>query len=358
MAAANSTNEEPRPPERDARSKTGARDIIVMGGSAGSIEVVSKILADMPDDMCTAMFVVVHSGESAPGFLVDIFSKTSKLPVQYAIDREPIELGRVYVAPADRHLLIKPGEMRVILGPKENNFRPALDPLFRTAATTYTSRVIGVVLSGSLDDGTHGLLQIKRAGGATVVQSPDDASHAGMPQSAIERVGVDHVKPASEIASLLYELAGCDENVATALGEDEVDVSEGVMSALQMPSLPAPSPFICPECNGALWEVQDGAMVKYRCHVGHGYGPETLLAMQAIEIEQALWSAVRLFEEKALLHKRMAERSESGELRKRFLENAREQQQLAEAVRKLLVSPHQKVQPSEVGGLARREYSG
>jgi two-component system chemotaxis response regulator CheB len=343
--------------KRPTVNAEGTRDIVVIGGSAGAIEAISVILKSLPGDFSAATFVVVHSGQSAPSYLANIFGKVARLPVQYAIDREPIELGRVYVAAPDRHLLIKPGEMRVILGPKENNFRPALDPLYRTAATTYRGRVIGVVVSGTLDDGTHGLLQIKRAGGVTVVQSPDDCFQPGMPLSAIERVGVDHILPASEIGPLLERIVNGDGHVSSAVGQDEVDVAEGLISAMRLNGMPAPAPFICPECKGALWELQDGDAVKYRCHVGHGFATDTLLSLQAIEIEQALWSAVRGFEERAALQKRTAGRTDIGnaELRKRLLEGAGEQQRMADVVRRLLVAPQQ-LEEETVGELVRHEY--
>jgi two-component system chemotaxis response regulator CheB len=337
----------------------GVRDIIVIGGSAGGIEAASTILADISPDVNAAIFVVIHTGEAAPGLMADIFAKRSVLPVQYASDREPIELGSVYVAPPDRHLLVKRGEMRVIRGPKENNFRPALDPLFRTAATTYDGRVIGVVLSGSMDDGTHGLLQIKRAGGVAVVQSPEDALHPDMPQSAIDRMEVDHVLAVSEIAPLLSRLSSGGGETAASMRDDQVDVSEGIVGALRLGGTAPPSPFICPECKGALWEARDGDVVKYRCHVGHGFATDTLLSLQAIEIEQALWSAVRGFEERAELQRRTAERIDvrNGGLRARFLENSREQQRMADVVRALLVGPEH-IETEEIGKSFRHEYAG
>jgi two-component system chemotaxis response regulator CheB len=334
-----------------------SRDIIVMGGSAGGIEAISRILSDLPAHLEAAIFVVVHMGQDSPNLLANIFGKAAALPVQFAADREPIELGRVYVAPSDRHLLIKRGEMRVVLGPKENNFRPALDPLFRTAATTYHARVIGVIVSGSLDDGTHGLLQIKRGGGVTIAQSPEDATQPGMPQSAIERVGMDYVKPAAEIGPFLIQLVEAGGESAGPLGIDEVDLSEGLFSALRLGNIGAPSPFVCPDCNGALWEMRDGSVVTYRCHVGHGFETQTLLARQAMEIEQALWSAVRGFEERAALQHRTAERTaQNAELSARMLENAKEQQRMADVVRSLLVSRHPFEEPT-IGAQALREYS-
>ncbi|MFO0791418.1 MAG: chemotaxis protein CheB [Pirellulales bacterium] len=336
----------------------GNRDIIVIGGSTGAIDVVCRILDGLPNDLEAAIFIVVHMAPASPNFHVDIFQNHTELPVNYAADREPIELGRVYVAPADRHLLIKAGEVRVIHGPKENNFRPAIDPLFRSAATTYDGRVIGVVVTGALDDGTHGLMQIKRAGGTTIVQSPEEAVEPSMPTSAIRRMEIDYVLHTDEIGPVITDLVGQSTQVATTLGEDETDVSEGLVSALRLSKVGAPSMYTCPDCNGALWEIQDGNVIKFRCHVGHGFALDTLLMRQATEIEQALWSAVRGFEERAALQKRTANNAvNTREVRDRLLANSREQQQMADLVRSILMKPRQ-VDEINIGKAVEHEYGG
>jgi len=336
----------------------GNRDIVVIGGSVGAIDVVSSILDGIPDELNAAIFVVIHTGLDTTNAFPDIFRPHTKLPVNYASDREPIELGRVYIAPVDRHLLIKAGEVRVVHGPKENNFRPAIDPLFRSAAATYDGRVIGVVITGGLDDGTHGLLQIKRGGGTAIVQSPEEATQRGMPDSAIRRVHVDYIRPAAQIGPLIAELVSKQTNVREALGEDEADVSEGLISALRVSSIGAPTTFTCPECNGSLWEIKDGEMTKYRCHVGHGYGVDTLLADQATKIEQALWSAVRGFEERAALQKRTAGANRGNpEIHDRLRATSREQQQMADLLRSILVRPGD-LSPEKIGERFRNEYQG
>jgi two-component system, chemotaxis family, protein-glutamate methylesterase/glutaminase len=180
-----------------------------------------------------------------------------------------------------------------------------------------------------------------------------------MPQSAIDRIDVDFIKPASEIGRLLGELVSESSESSAPLGEEEADVSEGVISVLRLDGIPPPSPFICPECRGALWEVQDGAVVTYRCHVGHAYAQDTLLSQQAINIEQALWSAVRGFEERAELQRRTALRMDIGndDLRGRLVEGAREQQQMADVLRALVIGP-QYEQHSTIGEAVRQEYAG
>jgi two-component system chemotaxis response regulator CheB len=258
-------------------------------------------------------------------------------------------------------LLIKPGELRVVRGPKENNFRPALDPLFRSAAFTYDGRVIGVVLSGLLDDGTHGLLQVKQQGGVTIAQSPEDAQQPSMPASAIAGVGVDHVLPAAEIGPMLNKLTQSAGPEAAKPRAEQLDVAEGVYTPLGEPGLQRPnSPFICPECGGALWEVRDGALTRYRCHVGHGFTADTLYALRDEEVEQALWTIVRLLEEQAELQDRMADRWQTpGDLglRQRFQANADDRRYAARLVRHLLTGESIEEQKSVHGTEAvRHEY--
>jgi two-component system chemotaxis response regulator CheB len=315
------------------------RDIIVLGGSAGGIEALEEVVRGIAPDIPAAIFVVVHMSQESPDFLAEILSKVTRLKVRYAIDREPIELGTVYIAKADWHLLIKPGEVRVVRGPKENNFRPALDPLFRSAAYTYGSRVIGGVLSGLLDDGSHGLYQIKQRGGVTIAQDPRDAIQPNMPQSAITQVGVDYVTTATEMGELLNKLTRGGEGEATGPAPEQLDVAEGAASGLEVPNRAATSALICPECGGSLWEVHEGNLVRFRCHVGHGYSGQTLVALQDAEVEQALWTSVRLLEEQSELHRRMSENwrtSGNRQLRDRFVANAEDRKYAADLVRSLI----------------------
>jgi two-component system chemotaxis response regulator CheB len=219
--------------------------------------------------------------------------------------------------------------------------------------------VVGVLLSGLLDDGMHGLLQIQRSGGITIVQSPDDALERQMPESAIRRVKVDYVRPASDIGPLISELIYKGAQVTPTLGNDETDVSEGLISALRLPHIGSPTPYICPECNGALWEVKEGEATNFHCHIGHGFGVDALLSMQATKIEQALWNAVRGFEERAMLQKRTANNSASGhpEIRARLSESAKEQQQMADLIRSILLRTSL-VEPANPGHEMRELYGG
>lgn len=182
-------------------------DIVVIGASAGGLWVLEKLVAGLPADLPAAVFIVVHLSAKFPSWLPYILQKSGKLPAVHAVDGAAIEPGRIYVAPPDRHLLVKPEYMRVVLGPKENRFRPAIDPLFRTAALAYGKRVVGVVLSGLLNDGTAGLIDIKEQGGVAIVQDPQEAMFPSMPESAIEHAAVDHILPVADIARVLVHLA-------------------------------------------------------------------------------------------------------------------------------------------------------
>jgi two-component system chemotaxis response regulator CheB len=178
-------------------------DIITIGASAGGVEAFKKIVHELPPALQAAIFVVLHISPEGPSVLPDILNRAGPLPALHPRDGDKIQLGKIYIAPPDHHLLIRRGHIHLFRGPKENNVRPAIDPLFRTAARAYGPRVIGVVLTGVLDDGTAGLLAIKARGGITVVQDPDDALFSGMPESAMKYADVDHCLPLAFLSPLL-----------------------------------------------------------------------------------------------------------------------------------------------------------
>jgi two-component system chemotaxis response regulator CheB len=183
------------------------RDIIVMGCSAGGVQALTEVMRGLPEDLPAAVFVVMHTSPSSPGVLPHILDRSGPLPCAHARDGDLIRKGRVYVAPPDLHLILKRDRVRVVDGPRENGFRPAVDPLFRTAARAFAGRVVGVVLTGGLDDGTEGLLRIKQCGGVAVVQDPNEAIFTGMPANAIRHVDVDHVVPLAQIPAILAQYA-------------------------------------------------------------------------------------------------------------------------------------------------------
>jgi two-component system chemotaxis response regulator CheB len=337
------------------------RDIIVLGGSAGAIQALNRLLPEVNPELPAAIFIVVHAGQESPGYLAGILERVTSLPVRYAEDMEPIELGTVYVAPPDRHLLVKPGMVRVVRGPKENNFRPAIDPLFRSAAYTYGNRVIGGVLSGLLDDGSHGLYQIKHSGGITMAQDPRDAQQPNMPLSAIAQVGVDHIVSAEEMGKLLNTLTSVEDTDTNGPITEQLDIAEGAASGLQVPNRGACSALVCPECNGALWEVKEGDLVRYRCHVGHGYTGQTLGSLKDVEIEQALWTSVRLLEEQAELQRNLSEKPMTPigrQLQERFLANSMDRRHAAELVRSLLTGRKELPENAEQNPNIEAEYKG
>ena len=282
---------------RHESSNGDGRNIVVVGASAGGVQVLQELMRGLPGDFPAAVFVVVHTSASSPGILPQILDRAGPLPAAHARDRERIKMGRIYVAPPDLHLIIKRGEMMVTRGPRENGFRPAVDVLFRTAARSYGPRVVGIVLTGGLDDGTVGLIHIKNEGGIAVAQDPSEAVFPSMPRSAVENVNVDYVVPVAEMPALLTRLAAEPLSVGETMsrrGNGKPDVGEaGNAIFLREEGKEPPSPFTCPECGGALWEKKDGKVFRYQCHVGHSYTSESLVSEKTEELEGGLWSAVR-----------------------------------------------------------------
>jgi two-component system chemotaxis response regulator CheB len=321
-----------------------SRDVIVIGGSAGALQALKQVLRALPAGLPGALFVVIHTSPDSPGILPRLLAKDSALPVAYGTDAKPIRPGHVYVAPPNHHLLVKPGHMLVTRGPRENRFRPAVDPLFRTAAIAYGSRVVGVILSGAQDDGVSGLAHVKRHGGVAIAQDPDDAETPSMPENAIRQVSVDHVLRAGDIGAVLAGLVGRgrQEAIMTTDKAPARDVAEIGTDALNATPPPGPpSPFTCPECGGALWELRDGGLVRFQCHVGHGFSSESLVAAQSDALEAALWAALRALEESAALRRRMADRArERGmtTIARSYEEHAEESDLRAAVVRRALVN--------------------
>jgi two-component system chemotaxis response regulator CheB len=330
--------------------------VIVIGASAGGLEALRQIIAALPRSTPAAVFVVIHTSAGSGRMLAPILQRSGNLPSSYPSDGDPILAGHLYVAPPDHHLLIEPGFIRTTKGPKENGFRPAVDPLFRTAAAAYGPRVAGIVLSGGQNDGTLGLLAIKQAGGLTIVQDPEEAIVTGMPESAIQYVGVDHVVKADDIAPILLNHhmdAGARSMAKRATksravkeaGRRRLDPAEVGTDLLgrNHPPTQAPSVFTCPGCGGPLWEVDEHGLLRYRCHVGHTFTGETLVDAQADVLEQAMWTALRSLEEGALLRKRMSRHARGHgmhEIADRYDEQSDDFTARAGIVRKALVIDH------------------
>lgn len=283
------------------------RNIVVVGASAGGVEALSVLVANLPGDLEAALFVAWHSAPHTRSFLPEILDNVGALPVAPAIHGEPIIPRKIYVAPPDHHLLLEEGRVRLTRGPKENRFRPAIDPLFRSAAHTYGPRVIGVILSGGLDDGTAGLWAIKDRGGKAIVQEPREAQHPSMPMNALQHVEVDHRLPVVEIARTLVKLVAetAEDPAAYPISEElEIETKiarEGRGLEAGVLKLGEFSAFTCPECHGVLMRIKDGSLVRFRCHTGHAYSGESLLASLAETGEDTLWNALRAVEERVIL---------------------------------------------------------
>jgi two-component system chemotaxis response regulator CheB len=327
-----------------------ARDLIVIGASAGGFQALYAILSGLPPTLPAAVVVVVHT-RSNGGVLPQVLGRRSSLPVEGAVDGAALEHGRVYVAPPDRHVLIGRHGLRVVRGPRENGFRPAVDPLFRTAARVRGAGVIGVILSGALDDGSYGLSAIVRSGGAAVVQDPDDAEVPSMPLAALRQTKVDVLAPANQIAVALAEL--CREPAsqeATAMSTLDDPEPQPPAPATQVADMVAlhgpPSPITCPACGGSLWENQENGVVRYACHVGHQYAPDSLLAEHGEAVEQALWTAVRILEQHAELRQRMSSRAEGAGMSvvaAGFTEDSQDYHRQAQQIRELLFGQRDRV---------------
>jgi len=323
------------------------RDIVVIGASAGGVEALSVIVAGLPADFPAAVFVVLHSSPQSPNALAAIFDRAGPLPARYAEDGERIAPGRIYVAPPDRHLVVEPTRVRLTRGPKENRFRPAVDPLFRSAAQAYGPRVVGVILSGGLDDGTSGLMAVKQLGGTAVVQDPREALSPSMPLSALEHVEVDYCLPLREIAPQLVRLATsqADEVEVREVSEKvEIEIKiakEDKATEAGVLKLGEPSHYACPDCHGVLLRMDDRKLQRFRCHTGHAYTLEALLSVMDEKIEDTLWSAVRAIEERVMLTEHAAShaRQSGGDgAESELLRRAEAAQRRADLIRQALMN--------------------
>jgi two-component system, chemotaxis family, protein-glutamate methylesterase/glutaminase len=287
--------------------------LIVVGASAGGVEALSELVSALPGDFPGAILVAMHSsaGESQ---LPRILDRRGALPAVHAEDGHEIVRGQIFVARPNRHLLAAGNHLQVSTGPRRSGHRPSIDTLFESAAKTWGNRVIGVILSGALDDGTLGLFQIKQARGTACVQLPADAMFTGMPESALRAVDVDFSGTAGEIAAYIEKALGpstANIGEATAMNPEHNPVyqPEGDIPGQQHTRQDEIAGFVCPECGGVLREEKMGDMIRYRCHVGHELSEQSMLSAQAEQVEEALWTALRVLEERAELVRRSSHRS-------------------------------------------------
>jgi two-component system chemotaxis response regulator CheB len=329
------------------------RDIIVIGASAGGVEVLQQVVRTLPPNFPAAVFVTLHFPEHATSVLPRILSRAGPLPALHAADGDAVVRGRIYIAPPDHHLLLMRRGMRIVRGPKDNGNRPAIDPMFRSAAVAFGPRVIGVVLTGNLDDGTAGLAAIKRRGGLTVVQDPEEALFSSMPRSALEHVEIDRVIRAGQFGRTIQEIM-CDPTPDVEPPLSQGDAMENEYSAGDLDAIEQPekhpgrvSPYSCPDCGGVLWELNDGDFMRFRCRVGHGWTGDALMARQSESLDDALWTALRALEENAALSRQIAGRYRArgaDRLARRLDDQAEAAQSRADVIRDALMA-HRRAQP-------------
>jgi two-component system chemotaxis response regulator CheB len=313
---------------------TEHRDLVAVGASAGGVEALRALAAGLPAGYPGVVMVVLHVPRFSPSALPGILARSGPLPASAARDGEAVRAGQIYVAPADHHLLLTDGHLRLSRGPAENGHRPAVDPLFRSVARAAGQRAIGVVLSGSRDDGAAGLATIAARGGTAVVQDPREALHPWMPRAALDAVPAAHVVTAAAIGPLLAELTAEPLAPAPAPRPDPLLDAEVAMSVLQpvgSDQIASPAGFGCPSCGGSLFQIAEAPLPRFRCRVGHAWSPEALLDEQAEALEGALWMALRALEEKAELSRRMAAGG-----RDRYLRAAADAEAAAGTLRELI----------------------
>ncbi|PND25956.1 chemotaxis protein CheB [Sinorhizobium sp. M4_45] len=287
------------------------RDIIAIGGSLGAVAAMKHLLGNLPSDFPATVFVVIHVGARGKDLLADIFDANTRIPVTTAVDGEQVERGHVYVAPADHHLLVIDGIIRLGRGPRENLARPAVDPLFRSVGLNYGPRAIAVVLTGMLNDGAAGLSDLKRCGGVTVVQNPSDAVAPDMPIGALRASDVDYRASLDGLAALLVELTREEAGSPVPIPGDiklEIDIALGrQIGSETMRTIADPVPISCPACGGVLSQIKNWPPLRFRCQVGHAYTSEALAAETEGAVDEALRVALRIIEERVTLSEKMAE---------------------------------------------------
>jgi two-component system chemotaxis response regulator CheB len=333
------------------------RDLIFIGASAGGHEPLIKIVAALPSDLQATLFVVMHTSPDNPGYLAEILQRSGKLPAIFPKGGEKFAHGTIYIAPPDRHLMVEAGRIRVIRGPRENRHRPAIDPLFRSAAVHCGARAVGIILSGLLDDGAAGLHTIQRCGGVAIVQEPRDALCASMPEHALRTVVADYCVPAHAIAKIIQRLSASrsaslppsDHRPQIAI---EAAIAAGDTEGEELlDKMGKRSTLTCPECHGALWEIADEGHFRFRCHIGHAYTAEILAAGQEEGVQTALSVAIRTLEDHALLTNKLARQAaERGSeiSRKSFEKRSQEAARHASLLRRVLVKDEASVVPKKV----------
>lgn len=329
------------------------RDIIVIGGSSGATAPLKQILGGLPRDLPAAVFVVLHIPARSIGILATVAQAAGHLPVRSAEDGMAIEPGHVYLGVPDRHLLLADGHIMLGRGPRENMARPAIDPLFRSAAVSYGPRVVGVLLSGLLNDGAAGLSAIKRCGGMALVQDPKDAIADEMPLAGLKAVSADLVAPGVRIGDVLADIVREVPGPRVPIPPEiriEVDIAAGerIDSAVVL-RIADPSPLVCPDCGGVLSQLRAPGPLRFRCQVGHAQTAEVLAYEQESSVDEALRVALRVIEERAELVSRMAEEGRQAGRRavsEMYQERADEYRRYADTIRRAVLRSMRPPEPS------------
>ncbi len=324
--------------------------MIVIGASAGGFEAIKKLVAGLPADLNASLFIVWHMSPDIRSILPQVLNRANTINAVQAYNNEAIKPNRIYVAPPDHHMLLEDGKILVTHGPKENRFRPAIDPLFRSAAYAYGNRVIGVILSGALDDGTAGLWSVKHFGGTAIVQDPMEAEVPSMPENALRQVAVDYCVGVSELPDLLVRLSKepLPENAVVMKDEqtkkeiqiaaEERALEKGVFQLGEL------SPYACPECHGVLSRLQDGNIIRYRCHTGHAYSADALMTAITEKIEDSLYNAIRGMDESIMLLNHLGDHyaeANQPRLAALYFKKAKEARDRSELVRKAALTHEQ-----------------
>ena len=294
----------------------GNRDVLAIGTSAGGFEALRFLAGEFSRDFPASVVVTIHLSNQFRSELDAILTQAGPLPASFAVDGEKLERSHIYIAPTERHLIVEQGHLRLGSGPRENNARPALDPLFRSAALCCGPRTVGAVLTGTLGDGAAGLSALKQCGGITVVQDPGDAAFSEMPTTALARSHPDHIVGLAGMPVLFEKLARQPAGQAAPVPgnlEYEVNIASGGRGSMhEMDRIGRRSVLACPDCHGVMWEIDDGDLVRYRCHVGHAYSAEVMSLALDENLRHAFGSALRALDERCALARKLETQARTG----------------------------------------------
>jgi two-component system chemotaxis response regulator CheB len=285
------------------------RDVLAIGASAGGFDAFRRLVRELPANFPASVLIAIHLPSEFPSAFDAILTQAGPLPASFANDGEAMKQGRIYLAPRERHLLVDGDRLRLGIGPRENNARPSIDPLFRSVALSCGPRAIGAVLTGTLGDGASGLQALQTCGGVTVVQDPSDADFPEMPAAALSRVRPDHVVSLAAMPALFDKLvrepAGPPKPVPDEI-RYEVEIARSGRATMNgMDRIGRRSVLACPECHGVMWEIDERELVRYRCHVGHAYTAELMSIALDDNLNRALGSALRALDERIALAERL-----------------------------------------------------